>query len=157
MRRWGRRSSADDEWTLLPYLSHPVIGTVPLHEVGGKVPLQERDLPAWFTDLPEEKQEECYSAWLDRVADVLDGCGATRLEVNLYSFDVRAARDLRFDVEAQSVTEAWSQDAWRRVFSRLNPEALRVSGPGGDLVLMFETLDGMTVSAEVARALGAAP
>lgn len=141
----GRRS----EWLPLEFFTHPAFGTVPLADVGGRVPLLESQLPEWFRQLPEDDSDRLYDEWLNRLGVALDSFGAVRIEVALYSFDRGKAQVAGLAEDPRSGYSApWSRDVWDAI-CKINPEAMRVSSSSRVIMTMFGTYDGVTLASGI--------
>jgi hypothetical protein len=121
-----------------------MISTIP-----GLIPLEESQLPAWFTSLTEEDQESLESEWWSDVAAWLTEQGASLVMAQLAPWDFETAERGGFSqADAWRWSAPWSEESASTLF-QLSPEWAVVSGGGRQLMSMLDGWTGVTTEQDL--------
>ncbi|PFG39925.1 hypothetical protein ATJ97_2445 [Georgenia soli] len=139
-----RRRRSNQTVGLCSNFSHPAFGVIALSQVSDPLPLEERDLPRWFNELPESRQDEMFRSWWEDVVTWLSTAGATRMRVQVAPFDRALLDSAGFQRADPHTYEArWTPELGRALLEA-NPESIEIWAEDKLLLSQYATWDGVT-------------
>jgi hypothetical protein len=143
-RRQRRRRRNNQTVGLCSNFSHPAFGVIPLSQVSHPLPLEERDLPRWFNELPESRQDDLFRSWWEDVVTWLSTAGATQMRVQVAPFDRALLDSAGFQrTDVHTYEARWTPELGRALLDA-NPESIEIWAEDKLLLSQYATWDGVT-------------
>ncbi|PZF94631.1 hypothetical protein [Micromonospora deserti] len=130
------------------FFTHPALGLVATDDLSTPLPLVESDLPDWWNELDEERQEAAFDAWWRSLAKWLSTRGADQ-----FSVDVLEPSDRRSLESADGVTTlgrgrhtgTWTPRAADVLGSTVSPQRMEINGGGRLLLQLTGNWEGVCI------------